>query len=357
MFYQFVWIGFAISMISACSEDEPLVSSSLMCAFGNRESNLSIMTYNTHLFEMGGVATRVPFLKDVLSDTVELVLDGAPPVHFLDEERAQMIAKRISEMDKRPDIIVLTEVWDVDIANDLIRRLSVLYPSHFFPDAQPDVFEGKALGSGLILLSHFPLYTDSATFTAFEKLQAEDAATTKGVGQVSIQVCKGPRVTVFMTHTQATYKDESGHEKEDVTLGNIAQMGRIIQKHRERNPLDGILIVGDFNIADSGGSYKAMIETLQAADAFREVHADATTGFTYDQATNPLTRRFYGEMERVPLRQRLDYILYCTNGPIDRPKLVSGDKLNQQFSFIDTTSKVSLPLSDHYPLMVQFALR
>lgn len=338
-----------------CFGDEPRVRSAAMCTAGASAKKLSVMTYNVHLFEIAGAATRVPFLREAIGDTIDFLIgEDGKPVDFLDRERALLIADRIKEMKASPDVVVFTEVWDVDIAQDLIHSLKDTYSSHYFPDAEHDIFDGKALGSGLILLSKYPLYEDSAVFKPFEKLGGDDAFAAKGIGQVTLQVCEGPRATVFMTHTQATYADENGVVDDSNTLDNIRQMGEMAAAHKVKYPKDAVIMAGDLNIAENSSSYEKMMTELNSVDALREYYGNDVPAFTYDEATNKLIKLFYQGERDNPLRMRLDYIMYGKEGTISRALSVSGEGLNSHFYFTHPTTKEKLPLSDHYPVLVEF---
>src|SRR5688572_18698643 len=206
------------------------------CNEGTTRSALSVMTYNLHIFDVSDIATRVPFIKVFLQDLIDsyLNLSDSKLIDFRDLERTRSIADQILSQSNPPDLIAFTELWSGDLARELEDRLASIYPHHFRPDADQDIFAGQVFGNGLMLFSKFPFISGTDDFVPFAKLEGADAYTIKGVGKVSFQVCDGPRMTAFLAHTQAVYTPTPGADAN--TLDNIRQISELVNAHRDANP-------------------------------------------------------------------------------------------------------------------------
>ena len=286
------------------------------------------MTYNVHLY--GDAA-----------DVVGIPLGG----YCEDDKRLTEFIRLVRQENPLPDVIGLNEMWDEDLIRRLQRELEDLYPYavegsvnsawSIAPDPLTAIQEtqgelayliipfwglwefsqglgrlvlslvgaGNLIGSGLVLLSRYPIAAHQ--FIPYMEESGSDIYAEKGILVVAIQPPDvDATMVVILTHMQAGNQDATRGEQ-------IGQLADIVKKIRRDNPRRAILVMGDLNVTGEYGSgnhtleYRDMIGRLGLDDTWRHLNPDKP-GLTYDFSKNDLAPIFANEGPR----SRLDYILY-----------------------------------------------
>ncbi|MBE5228999.1 MAG: endonuclease/exonuclease/phosphatase family protein [Microcystis aeruginosa PMC 728.11] len=290
-------------------------------------ATLHFLGYNTHLF---------------LKTAPGLV----PNQIYYDNERLNGIITEVKKLS--PDIVGLSEVWANSSKEQFIKGLKELFPYSAWDQNKNPL----QIGSGLLLLSRFPLL--NIQFTPYNQLVGFDRLSQKGFILATIEV-EGQKVLIAHTHTQA---DNDGTAIE-ARKSNLLQLQSGISNSADFST--PAILLGDLNIIgeDSSGSpteeYQFLLDTLkllQMTDSYRTVHPSATSelGYTYDAVNNKLIAIFAPNDTTKKLRQRIDYMF------VRRilPKSVTVP--NSYFAFLPPDGKGVTDLSDHYPLYGSFLL-
>lgn len=287
---------------------------------------LRVMTYNVHMFGEANELLGIDFGK----------------VQFHDRRRLNEFIRNVQEENPLPDVIGLNEMWDEDLIVHLERELGELFPYSvrgsvnsawsLAPDTEAAMHEiqgeldylalpfywgweilqglgrlfvGNFIGSGLVLLSRYPIvghkFIPYAAEAGFWESRAE-----KGV---LIAIIQPPHVDaivgVLLTHTQAGDEDV-------VRRDQLGQLADIANGLRQLSPRMALLAMGDINVMgeDTVGNptseYKDMINLLSLDDTWRHLNP-ASLGVTYDLSNNQLAIHFCEDGDRT---SRLDYILF-----------------------------------------------
>ena len=287
---------------------------------------LRVMTYNVHMFGEANELLGIDFGK----------------VQFHDRRRLNEFIRNVQEENPLPDVIGLNEMWDEDLIEHLEGELGELFPYSvrgsvnsawsLAPDTEAAMHEiqgeldylalpfywgweilqglgrlfvGNFIGSGLVLLSRYPIvghkFIPYAAEAGFWESRAE-----KGV---LIAIIQPPHVDaivgVLLTHTQAGDEDV-------VRRDQLGQLADIANGLRQLSPRMALLAMGDINVMgeDTVGNptseYKDMINLLSLDDTWRHLNP-ASLGMTYDLSNNQLAIHFCEDGDRT---SRLDYILF-----------------------------------------------
>ena len=289
---------------------------------------IKVFEYNTHLY-----GDTIDFLKGILA--------------YQDKLRARDICRRL--LTCGADIVGLCELWDPILAlnypDGVAYSVREVYPYFYYP--QTRIVLPKVLGSGLLLLSKWPL--SNMSFVGYKKLAGLDALSTKGMACATVQPPQGNAFNVFLTHTQAdTYETE----RQD----NISQLAQWIQQHQASSNAP-VFSFGDFNVIGEetngvpSAEYKATMAKLSPcglSDSCRIVYPDAGRHheYTYDGLTNTLIPIFAPGDKNA--QQRLDYLF---SGVGFKPTSYA-TVLDYKFVVDGKT----MDLSDHYPCQGGFEL-
>ncbi len=290
-----------------------------------QKNTTTVLAYNTHLFGDYGV----PFTNKSF---------------YQDEERAKKICEAL--MKSNADIIVLSEVWDNDLARVIINKLKQKYPNHFRPEGRAALYNG----TGLLLLSKHNIA--DASFKQYQGLLGPDFFTNKGFGAATLTI-NSVAMRLFFTHVQAARRLTLDKQVKAVRMANIKQLNQAVSAYKGNNPDTPILIVGDLNVAAEAGDkstaeYKQMMKVFKSSklkDAYRSLYPDVAEnrGYTYDRKSNTLIKIF--SPQSAP--QRIDYILF-------------GGKINLHRMTIDPDHYMYNDgkdnLSDHFPIWLEFSL-
>jgi endonuclease/exonuclease/phosphatase family metal-dependent hydrolase len=318
---------------------------------GKAHTTLKVLTYNTHLFGNEGA--------------------GLFP-QFADRTRAAYIAEWIRL--ENADVVGLEEVWDKELADAIVDRVTAVYPHHYYNNARDE--DDDVLGSGLMLLSKHPIINPSLKFYRDEVSISDcvfsdplcpvknptepwkccipylDGFSSKGFVQATI-IKDGFQLGVFITHTQAEHHKEGMNARRK----QLEQIGSQIQLYRTYNPAAEVIMMGDINIIGrSEDYYNSLLFQTKLFDIYPNLVP--CPDISLDQATcdynrNDLARHFDNTAFDCD-NKRLDYVLYSHGKAFD----VLPAKLEVR-RYLHPTSdegKMMNDLSDHYGVAAEFSL-
>ncbi|CAO0801744.1 unnamed protein product [Mucor circinelloides] len=237
------------------------------------------------------------------------------------EFRLKAIAKALQQ--ENCDIITLQEVWvskDFEFIQEAVKQ-TLPYTKYFY---------SGALGSGLAILSRFPIISTAYHRYALNgkplKFLHGDYYVGKGVGSALVNHPTIGLLEIFNTHLHAGYGPKDQYKAHRATecwqlaniLRNSAAMGR------------QIVMSGDFNSVPSSFNYRLIRDHGFMSDSWLQLHgepdadqfdmenitADAYTqyfGFTCNSPYNTFSRYYdHGDNTNAKklLGKRLDYIFY-----------------------------------------------
>jgi endonuclease/exonuclease/phosphatase family metal-dependent hydrolase len=279
---------------------------------------LRTFSYNTHLF-------------------FNTVVALGPHTVFDDATRLDKIAERV--LSESPDIVGFSEVWANSSKDSFKTLMSGTYPySAFDGNTNP-----KEVGSGLLLLSRFPIKTSA--FTKYTLLAGADFFSQKGFILATIDTGAGD-LMVALTHTQA----DEGVLEVQARKSNIKQLvAGIAPWTANTTPA---VVLGDLNIIgeDADGmptnQYRSLtnhLTPLGLTDAYRVLHPDAIAdpGYTYNAVTNKLIAQFAPADAKNKVKQRIDYLF---------TRIFSPASAEVVLSYVYPMDGGEMDLSDHYPL-------
>jgi len=269
------------------------------------------------------------------------------PAHFRGEIAVKDDKLRRKEIGRRllqtsADFVALSEVWYGKYKDKLISQLKSIYPYSFNPDLDPKILKGKFLGSGLLLLSKFPL---KAKFTLFQDLAGDDNLSQKGFITATCKISPTLQVGIFSTHIQAGYEDNPHTEER---LSNISQIVKAIQRYQQRHPKNPIFFLGDLNISDSSPEYQTLNQQMTSL-GLEDLGTQPTVG------NGNTLQLVFSKREST---QRIDYIFAPKNSIewiYTQPKRLPPDLLRLSFrdSYLYNQAE---DLSDHYPVLIRVQL-
>ncbi|KAI9472404.1 MAG: Endonuclease/exonuclease/phosphatase [Benjaminiella poitrasii] len=236
--------------------------------------------------------------------------------------RLNAIADYISQ--QQYDIVALQEVWmweDFDYLKEKIE--------HQLPFTK--YFHSGTLGSGLVLLSRFPILSSSyLKFTLSGrplKILQGDFYVGKGCGSVCIEHPDIGLIDVYTTHLQAGYGNNDKYEAQRITecwqIANSVRASAAQGRH--------VILAGDFNSIPSSYCYAILVKHGFMTDSWLEMHKDELAdrlqrlekneltaseciqmfGVTCDSPLNTWSKHI---LKQVPyskdIGDRLDYIFY-----------------------------------------------
>ncbi len=323
--------------------------------FQLQPARIRALTYNTHLYGS--------------------VLFGLET--FADSQRAHSLARFLRDDPRNPDVIGLTEVWDIELAGIIIRALSSSHPyvacGPFNDENIEQVLETSwslgaaaasatsdaggedwlaglagvggflaagggqfalnqagvlnAIGSGLVLLSRFPFVGRPSFHTYAHETGVEERMSQKGVLTAKVRhPLTGGVVGVMLTHAQS-------EDAESATrLGQMREAAALRDAFCDTYPDSPTVFMGDFNIpGERQGSFTSEYQNARGVlapmrDAFRQLYPDAagSPGVTDDPMENGLARFFAGDTPESQLhRSRYDYIFFAPDSSrVERAEVV-----------------------------------
>ena len=288
--------------------------------------------------------------------------------HF-EKQRLALIPETIEALSKRPDVLVLQEVFTEHSFKFLVDMLTEVYPYHTqvagedCQDPRWNSISGDCVASfikgnsGLLIFSRWPIQQQHAyVFNAVRVSKSFDFLARKGVVYAEIKIEHGNSkqrlepltLHVFGTHLQASTAEH------DIRLLQLDEMRRFIDGF-EISTQQAVILAGDFNISSTNQS---RFNDLLAHSVAKVTLAQGGVGSMSD-STNGYRRLLAGADSEVNADTTLDYVLYRTDHlqPVNNPTL-------QVIDFKSTTpwlgtrlfkADVELAdLSDHYPAIIEF---
>jgi endonuclease/exonuclease/phosphatase family metal-dependent hydrolase len=255
---------------------------------------------------------------------------GLPWPLIRDSSRIADIAKTLAGTGA--DVIAIQEAFD---SSTSVLEGIPEYP--YFTRGDGPSFPTKLVGSGLLILSRWPIVR-SAT-TRYTYCRGTDCNAAKGVLFARILVEGKGEVDVFDTHMNAD--DQNADIRKE-------QLKQYVEFARNYIGPRTALFLGDFNFAPDSDEYAYFTSSLEAHDLYAEYAAaqpaDSSfdkNGYTSDWERNP-------NIPHSDRRQRIDYIFY--RGPSgDAPRIFS--------TKIDYDSPLGgRHLSDHFAVLTELDL-
>jgi|GEM_PF-6962861 len=396
----------ACVMISAgllgcsCSDDDKPIA-----------APLTVLTYNTHLFE-GSNAVHAN------------AINKGHSIVFEDDIRAEFIAGNVEA--SGADIVALQELWACDRPKWFAERLKKVYPySYYYTDQCKEVtyealnsevikagkiaFVGTCLtetnrppcwdflkalpGSwlkghgiddalpsavklpeveeagrnvikkyrvmnGLLLLSKYqiemPVFHE---FPAGRTQTADDEFAGKGIITATIVLPDGLRFRVGVTHANCNLGGQSPADIADLAywtdIGDLAYWTVMGAK------IGPAIMMGDLNVHDTDtakyNQAASIFAGVGALDAVRQLNEGNSA--TVDGAKNLLHQYFFPKKtdDEYPVTC-LDYVFYRPDGPGLTIKPESAKVITDWKYVPGDGENVEMDLSDHYPVMVTFSL-
>lgn len=210
-----------------------------------------------------------------------------PGVVGVEDYREQRFPELVEAI-RRYDIMGLSEVFDDECREEMIKRLKSTHPYVVEPPESNNPF---LQDGGITLFSRYQILF--AKKMIYEDAEGWDAMSEKGAIFVRLLLPDGSIIEVVLTHTQADAEQFAVRQKQ------FNQLRQFIQQHHQAGlPL---FIIGDCNvIGDKTDEYNDMLTRLGAPqDVYRTLHSEP--GYTWNGPENPLAGG--NSLER------LDYIL------------------------------------------------
>jgi exonuclease III len=285
---------------------------------------ITFLQYNTHLF--GNMKWIFKYIG----------------LDYKDVKRSLDICVCLEKCDT--DIICLEEVWDDDIANDMITSMSLNYQYYYRPQHETKI----GCSSGLLFFSKYPI--QFKYFKAFNNISGVDYLVSKGYSHIKILVNE-KLIDLIFTHTQAP---DSWFSYESYRILNIKQIINYIDKHKIHP-----IILGDLNvIAETEKthffteSYKKilfMFKKIGLVDNYRYIYPAPIPypGYTYTPSKNKMCK-YFAPSDNVD--KRIDYIFCPINKDIYPIYICTDPENNLEIFKNDFKMKNGMDLSDHYPL-------
>ena len=215
------------------------------------------------------------------------------------------------------DVVVLQEVFDVNIKRKLKNKLS-----HAYPFIQLPIKKGinLQLSNGIMILSKFPIQYHS--HVQFSKESGNEKMAQKGCAMVS---CKWKGKTIFIagTHLNSLSQEARRNQYKKIYSAIVEPL---------KNDSTPLVVAGDFNTDFSSRYYDDMINILQLENS----PLTDSLPFTYAE-TNSWNYKNYNVW--------IDYVFHKTNNKMSilnhyiiRPTM----KLNENV----------IDLSDHYGIVI-----
>ena len=307
-----------------------------------------VMTWNVHLFGKSTFGLGGTFADDLRR------------VEFIIDELAQLAKEGV-------DVVALQEVWDDDLADELIARAGFPHAASGRDRSLRGDVERTFLGSGLLILSQYPL--ERIEQVAFAATEGYDSFTSKGILVCDVKLA-GRSLGLVATHLHAG----GGELTEENRKKQIAVIGAAIDA-RERKA-GGLarpyLIAGDFNTSREvparhanllkvlGGEGRSAVDVWQAAQ-----QTEPESGVT--AASFNTLRRFFNE-GRSSAGHSIDYILMRADGAGEQPFAVrcarvrrfvlgEGETPFGENPEADGSTSPVVDLSDHLAVEVELVSR
>ena len=260
------------------------------------------------------------------------------------KERMEALADMIKSRTPYFDIFLLTELWmqaDHQLLADAAKNVS-LHMTEFRQLASKSC-DGRVLitkCSGLAIISAYPLKeVEFHQYTWKGQIWDGESLAGKGVGRVRIEPRPNTTVDVFVTHTIA-----DGTTMYNETWYRIKQAEELVESYLKKSTADAVILGGDFNappILEPGTPYYVIQKFMQnvCEKSFCQLKEFATYGNQ---------RNYFSYMEE-PVT--FDYIFHKGMSPGTKTLADWSEFLILRTNIINQAQEVSIPLSDHEPVI------
>ncbi|KAI9484655.1 Endonuclease/exonuclease/phosphatase [Zychaea mexicana] len=270
--------------------------------------------------------------------------------------RLKAIADAISTAEY--DIVTLQEIWMWEDFDYLKQQTQSTLP-------YAKCFYSGALGSGLAILSRFPIVSTSYFRYSLAgrplKVLHGDFYVGKGCGSACIEHPDLGVLEVFTTHLHAGYGNSDEYEGHRVSesweLAHLLRASAAQGRH--------VIATGDFNSIPTSYNYQLLKAHAFMTDSWLEIHQDALTqnegdgpthdmvqqlGITCDSPMNTWTKR--EKLKQQPysktLGDRLDYIFYRKSTQLEC--------LRSSVVMTEHIPGTQMSYSDHFGVLSTFAV-
>lgn len=272
---------------------------------GIAESNVKVITYNTHLYLSAAL--------------------------FRDADRQKELIKYVNNH-WNADVIVLTEVWNDESKNEIANATKSNFPYDVHTDTGP-----LNLGDGIVVLSKFPI--NKQKFEVFNDAVGWDYFSYKGFWELELETREGTALYLYATHLQA---DDFNSSTRTLQINQIYKS----MQDKLNYPM---LLVGDLNIPSGTSEHQNFLYKLPFLSD--PVPWKSTDFDTYNYH-NRLAYHFSSSDKTI---SRYDYINYSKR---DFTPVAGSLKMERpKYSTSIAGENVMLDVSDHYPLEVTYKLR
>jgi endonuclease/exonuclease/phosphatase family metal-dependent hydrolase len=190
-------------------------------AVRSRQSSLRLFQYNVYWRPWWSHIGHPEFVRDRMLDTAEII--------------------------KSYDIVCIEEAWQSgsSVVADFVRICRKTGFQGVLTGPRPPFLSNRILGSGLLLLSKFPIVAHD--WIEFDSGSRRDRLMGKGAiyGRIEVPACE--HIHVIVTHLQASYMDDKDHGiDEEVRKRQLNQVAEFIRKNV--SDCAPVFLCGDLNI-------------------------------------------------------------------------------------------------------------
>lgn len=316
---------------------------------------MRLMTFNLGLFRLTPLdlspASLMPAFEDEINGTRPT---SAMPMRVGERfrkiclwplmEPAAFIEERLAHMGRflrasGADVICLQEIYHATHRRQLIRELRDIYPFH--------ALNGKrnhfGVSDGMMILSRWPL--ENTAFKTFTTgLAVENLVGQKGILSADIDSPDAGKLRLFNIHCTAgaLVYDQESPRVEQIRSKQIAEILTMGDSLQGRVPL----VCGDFNMGPdvSAANY---LELEKAG--YSDLYAEAVKA---GKATDKPSWRGQNSLVQGGPDMRIDLVLMPKRAM--RHYQITAADITGLDEFIPVPDHAPVPLSDHYPVTVDF---
>ena len=287
---------------------------------GRKESNIKILSYNIRLYQ--GLPHQIV-------------------VGFKEKPRKRMIIEYLRNSDA--DVIGLQEVWADKQKVLFIEALKVEYPYSYC-----HITKFWYQGSGLLILSKFPLFDQRAIY--FKDLSETKWYSSKGLLSVQVEVEEGRRLSIINIHPQSGETEKRTNSR----LSNFNQIYDLITEVNDFN--NPIILLGDYNVMGRTKEYRLMktnLGELGLRDAYTELYSE-NSGCTFDCVNNSTAALAPYSLKslfvKVPSTFQVRFDYYFVNKKVKIVDVVVDKECKANIGGLEIDG------SDHYPLIAMLKI-
>jgi endonuclease/exonuclease/phosphatase family metal-dependent hydrolase len=276
------------------------------------------------------------------------------------DARAKLAPRELARFarESSPHLMLLEEVWDEGHADAIVMELSLLG----YTATRPKERGILGVGSGLLLLTRFPLAVVDWKFTPFTKTTFMDSFVRKGVLEATLEDTDagGARFALVGTHAVALDTVDGKPKDQGQLSAFLAQAAQILAVFNARSGQGKMpaMLLGDFNVGPgyTDEAYQKIAGSGSMVETGERLFPGAPL-VTWDPA-NPLVK--YGRYPTEPAA-KIDHV-FLRDGETRGWRALGArivfdspvEGLSVQPS--KTAAAVAAPLSDHYGFLVEVEL-